>query len=167
MKVSDWFEPVTSVVAAPMKWVVVSKHLDGQPASAVRIGVFMPSALPENHPPIDVSQSGPKSRHRPGCKGMMRAKTIQLSNKLRAVLGLPLIESGTHSHHLLSHRISSMSQTGRIQGWTHHSHERYHNANDKTDFRRLHAPFIVRFTHALNNLGKWEGRAVAFVFGKS
>jgi len=150
------FIGVTTVVAAPMKLVVVSKHLDGQPASAVRIGLFMPPSLPENHPDIDISQLAPKSRHLPGCKGMMRTKTIQLSNKLRAVLGLPLIESGMRSHHLSTPYVSM----------THQGHGRYHhNANDGANVHRHHAPFVVRFTHALNNLGKWEGRAVAFVFG--
>jgi len=86
---------------------------------------------------------------------MMRAKTIEMGNKLRAALGLPLIEPHHHQHQ--HHHIQVL---GAKSTWHHGPpNDRHH---------RMHhhdAPFVARLTHALNNLGRWEGRAVAFVIG--
>ena len=155
---------MSSVAAAPMKWLLVDSPVpavEGQAASAVRVGLYMPSKpdfpLPEGHPPVALHSQPQLShfKHRPGCKGMMKTKMIELSNKLRATLGLPLIESTPPSSHIetwvSSHRVWH-------KGSPHHKHHR---------IQHLHkdAPFIARLTHALNDLGKWEGRAVAFVIG--
>jgi len=39
-----------------------------------------------------------------------------------------------------------------------HSHHRHHRLQD--------APFMERLSHSLAMLGRWEGRAIAFVLGK-
>jgi len=156
------FAGVTSVAAAPMNWIVVSKQSVGNP-SAIRIGLLMPEvhALPAGHPDISANKSIHHFKHRPRCKGMIRAKTIELSNKFRAVFGLPLIDAGAHAraphrHHHSHHRHSHLKAEITQREPTQHGEYQIH---------RFHSSFVARLTHALNDLGKWEGRAVAFVIG--
>jgi hypothetical protein len=148
-----------------MRWIVVSRvdnQLEPASASAVRVGLVRPQfiPLPEGHPPVEGAKphGDRKFRHRPDCKGMMKTKTVELSNKLRAALGLPMIAPTPHALHSAHHT----HQLGPNRVWHHGPpHERHHHKVHRQDM-----PFVERLTHALNNLGKWEGRAVAFVLGK-
>lgn len=96
------------------------------------------------------TESGMRMR-KGGCRGGMRAKTMQIGNKLRVILGLPPIEA--HSHGMSKiHITESTSQPTRHRHYHAHQH-------------MYKQPFTFRLSHALATLGPWEGRAVSFVLG--
>jgi len=147
-----------------MNWIIASNQIDAHPGSAVRVGIFIPHTLPEGHPPVHLSEkpSVGRFKHRPGCKGSMEVKAIEFSNKLRGALGLPLIPLNEPMRHKIQFENGQMQALHPHRFWHHgQPHPRHHHQlyND--------SPFVSRLANSLNNLGKWEGRAVAFVIGKS
>ncbi|KAG8762581.1 hypothetical protein FRC11_008703 [Ceratobasidium sp. 423] len=99
-----------------------------------------------------VKEAGPSMRMRKGgCRGGMRAKAMQIGNKLRVILGLPPIEP--HSRGMMKiHITESTSQPTR-----HRHYHAHHNMHGES--------FMFRLSHALATLGPWEGRVVSFVLG--
>jgi len=92
-----------------------------------------------------------------GCRGRggARVKSMELGNKLRVLLGLPPILDYPYRRGPTIVIVESLPRPMVVP--THHRHHmRPH---------RVHAPFIIRLTHALSMLGPWEGRAVSFVLG--
>jgi hypothetical protein len=150
--------------------------------------------LPGNGLPIS-SDGKPvphkRFRHRPSCHGKVavlmhriKIKAIKFGNCFRKALGWPLIEAKHHHHH---HLHGKRPQNGkneeaggiRVDGglvsilpfpgvaaansgdWAgvsdaEHKHKHSH---------KHHGSFLSRLHHSLMNLGRWEGRAVAFVIG--
>jgi len=142
--------------------------------------------VPPTHipPEIDgpVFPGGRRFRHRPGCHGRkgklaifmhgIKIKAIKIGNCFRKALGWPLIQVNHHHHHH-HHRPNHADHPNhdedsariRVDGglvnilpalepdhrdWSHHIHR---------------GTFLSRLHHSLMNLGRWEGRAVAFVIG--
>ncbi|CAE6403822.1 unnamed protein product [Rhizoctonia solani] len=86
-----------------------------------------------------------------GCRGGMRAKSMELGNKLRVILGLPPIDP----------HLRGMKKIQATEATSHPTHHRHHHAHHHTSKE----PFIYRLSHALASLTPWEGRAVSFVLG--
>ena len=140
-------------------------------------------------PPDGVPVPLKRFRHRTGCHGKkakvavfihkMKIKAIRIGNCFRKALGWPLIEIKHHHHHghpphipmdgkgmkgeeagrvvniLPFPAVTSASggELSHIEG--DHKHRHFHT----------HGSFLSRLHHSLMNLGRWEGRAVAFVIG--
>ncbi|KAH7339518.1 hypothetical protein B0J17DRAFT_655501 [Rhizoctonia solani] len=165
------------VSAAPIRVVIISSSqrvapVDAAPAWAqsIRWGhaaapAFNP--LPPVNKPADesmiahwmsgntwtsVKESGRNMAMRKGgCRGGMRAKTIQIGNKLRIILGLTPIEPHTHG---MMRKIQVTEATSQPIRHRYHVHHHTHKE-----------PFVARLSHALAALGPWEGRIVSFVLG--
>jgi len=128
--------------------------------------------------------------HRHGCKGKWRVKMMKLSNKIRGALGLPLIDikamhhrhAHKHHHHHHHHDHKHGEEEVKDLHWAVIKAMKAHEVDSNSQetgfpegIRRVHhihahqrlrdAPFVSRLTHSLMALGKWEGRAVAFVIG--
>lgn len=138
----------------------------GHPATAAtsRPAFQSPPFRPEMHTPGGMS-----------CGNHLKAKYLAMSNRLRQALGMPtLIPMANINHPLPStpHRPTDgfvnilpfpnppsddmvrvhveMTRVGMEQPHMHHGQAK---------------PFVHRLHHAINHLGPWEGRAVAFVLG--
>lgn len=91
-----------------------------------------------------------------GCGHHLKAKALSMSNRLRQALGLPPIVSSPHR---------PQPQDGGVVNILPFPFP------PSDDFVRLHVempeenPFMYRLHRAVNLLGPWEGRAVAFVLG--
>ncbi|CAE6448876.1 unnamed protein product [Rhizoctonia solani] len=164
------------VSAAPIRVVVISSGqrvapVDAGPAWAqsIRWGHAAAPAfnsLPPLSKPVDEStiahwmsgntwtsdkESGRNmSMRKGGCRGGMRAKTMQIGNKLRIILGLTPIESHPH----VMKKVYATEPTSQP---TRHRYHVYHHTHKE--------PFVARLSHALAALGPWEGRVVSFVLG--
>jgi hypothetical protein len=145
-----------------------------------------PPALPAPGKGIPISPGGisvpPKRFNRPGCHGKkarvaillhkIKMKTIKIGNCLRKVLGWPLIEVKHHHHHHHGqppHGPNDEEAGGiRVEGGFV-SIVTAANIGDEhlrhKHFYKHHGSFLSRLHHSLMALGRWEGRAVAFVFG--
>jgi hypothetical protein len=123
-------------------------------------------------------KKGPCGRNR------FRQKAVEISNLFREALGLPLIKSG--NHHGLGDgeiRILPFIGTPNIFAPVHgkdadgaikfisietphdhgyHAHGRHHH---KGHHHFGKGSFLNRIQYSIMNLGRWEGRAVAFVLG--
>ena len=125
-----------------------------------------------------------------GKKGCFRfrQKAVEISNLLREALGMPLIKIS--NHHGPSDQgkvrllpfIGTSSNTfvpahGQDAGGAikiisieapDGRHHRHHAHGRHRHHRHHHGKgsFINRIHHSIMNLGRWEGRAVAFVLGK-
>jgi hypothetical protein len=152
-----------------------------------------PASLPASDiPNFPDGKPLPKhSRYRMGCHGRkakvaifvhkIKIKAIKIGNCFRKALGWPLIEVKHHPHHHLGQpphtKHGKDEETGGIQvdggfvsilpfpavtaakggDWAGHMSGRPHHKH--------HGSFLSRLHHSLMNLGRWEGRAVAFVIG--
>jgi hypothetical protein len=125
----------------------------------------------------------------------IKIKAIKIGNCFRKALGWPLIEVHYHHHHGHPHHRpkdqKNDEEAGRIRidggfinilpfpGVTadnhgdragvsdmHHDHP-HHETEHKghKHHHKHHGAFLSRLHHSLMNLGRWEGRAVAFVIG--
>jgi hypothetical protein len=164
------------VAAAPPTThvVVVSNNRQFDP-SLIRIGLAGAPAAAQLLPAPDAPI------RKTGCMGRMKNKAVQLSNKFRIVLGLPKIEELNatgianlprvrlmHHHQAFAPEPAGIEMTEahphhKHHGHDHHRHHRFHGFGLK---RLQNSPFMTRLTVALMALGKWEGRAVAFVLGE-
>jgi len=149
--------------------------------------------LNSNNPPATSDNPTPDAatskrlRHRKGCHGKkakvaifvhkIKIKAIKIGNCFRKALGWPLIEIKHHSHphHGQPPHISN-GDAGRDDfvsilpfppvtaakggDWAGDMSDRPHHMHHKH-----HGTFLSRLHHSLMNLGRWEGRAVAFVIG--
>lgn len=136
-------------------------------------------------------EAGTSEQHDKGrrpCLGRLREKAFRMSNAFRQALGLPLIEMhpklngkvhggmiqilpfiGTPVHANIMSEDKTVNAFGEVNNGEgvhflpvdrpHHHHHHYHTKHRKTFLNRIH--------RALMALGPWEGRAVAFVLGKS
>jgi hypothetical protein len=137
----------------------------------------------------------PKGFHHPPCfhgrKGnvaivmhRIKIKAIKIGNCFRKALGWPLIEVRHHRHHHHHHHHAQPTkpqdeETGRTRiggfvnilpfpGVTTDNSGDWAGVSDgghKGHFHKHHGSFLSRLHHSLMNLGRWEGRAVAFVVG--
>lgn len=128
---------------------------------------------------MEDSDSKPVRKH--GCGGGMRMKAITFSNWLREKVGLePIVPPPAHMQPHPPHILPLAPLPTDVHGDAakviltsfHHSgenavadgHPRFHHFH----YHHLHRPstFSDRLHRALMSLGPWEGRIVAFVFGK-
>lgn len=174
MKVSAFAVIAFAVVAsaAPIKILVVTHTSVKMPVpdlrveapSVFRFGHPAASAAIDPFPPFRQSLSYPtQPTPRPsahaggmGCGHHLKAKALSMSNRLRQALGLPPIASTPqHSPHQGGGGINILPFP----------------FPPSDEFVRLHVempeekPFMYRLHRAVNLLGPWEGRAVAFVLG--
>ena len=170
------------VNAVPLRVTIVSsanqigpagKFFDNAPTPSVRSedGLYRIQVVPPT-----------EARRRP-CHSMS-SSAIELSNRFRKLFGLEQIKVHTIEHHhnklvpienvatmplppvpndggvhimpvaVPSENMENMSAQP-VHRHSHHHHHRLHGAS-----------FMARLSHALMMLGRWEGRAVAFVLGK-
>jgi len=108
------------------------------------------------------------------CGGRMsrfRQKGIEISNAFRKALGLPIIENHPHPHHgVITTSNGTWGKYMILPADTRHPpptppHHRYHHHHGMRVHRVHGASFATRLHYSLMNLGRWEGRAVAFVLG--
>ncbi|KDR67785.1 hypothetical protein GALMADRAFT_257621 [Galerina marginata CBS 339.88] len=179
---------IAQVTASPIRIIITG--LEGRPNGALplegpRFGhaVPVPPAVATMKWSSDGEQditkylqmwesSKPPHMRRP-CGGRMsrfRQKGIEISNAFRKTFGLPIIENHPHIH---AHPyipmnapvrngamvVSSSSSSSPAPHYRHQHHPgmRVHHVHGGSFANRLH--------YSLMNLGRWEGRAVAFVLG--
>jgi len=125
-----------------------------------------------------------KMRKGPCGRNRFRQKAVEISNLFREALGLPLIKSDSHHDDDGSVRILPFIGTPNlfapvhvkdadgnikvvnIEGPPHEGHHGYHHAHGRHHHYHLgKGSFISRIHYSIMNLGRWEGRAVAFVLG--
>ena len=131
-------------------------------------------------------KKGPCRAHR------FRQKAVEVSNLFREAFGLPLIQSGGHpglddgkvrilpfigtpSTFAPVHGKNTVGNIEVITISAPYDHPHPHHAHVHTHGRHRHhkgfhhfgkGSFINRIHYSIMNLGRWEGRAVAFVLGK-
>ncbi|KAF5328784.1 hypothetical protein D9619_011543 [Psilocybe cf. subviscida] len=161
---------IVQVAAVPIRVILVSTSIQegGAPLDHVRFGHAVPYLKPDVAQMMAPGEGGRHHVHRP-CKGRMgavRQKSIEISNQFRKALGWPLIEPHHHMHH--PHHAQPMKTT--IEGWHPHPDRRprpsrpyFQLVSGQGNFRG--DGFTSRLMYSLANLGRWEGRAVAFVLG--
>jgi len=160
---------VAQVLAVPL---LVITSVPGNPAHAVQ----MPDNTPKSGGPA------PMGRMRRPCGGANRLnqKAVELSNFFRQALGLPLIAGGHPGHRDGDVRIlpfvgtpstfapahAEMEGGVKVYNFSNIPHPRPHHAPHGHGHHRLGGgSFVNRIHYSLMNLGRWEGRAVAFVLG--
>ncbi|TFK53768.1 hypothetical protein OE88DRAFT_1278603 [Heliocybe sulcata] len=185
---------IEQVSASPIRVVIVTSHqeLSASGPAALRIGHAAANAHPEiamvkrpsftpNFTNVEVAAEKNKGHQR--LCGKIRQKAIAMSNGIRKMFGMPLIENAPAHVHKQHHPIKPVQKEGefKIMGWV--SGEVNHNLETPKDgevrvlehkVTRPHhigmkcrkATFLRRIHRALMTLGPWEGRAVAFVLGK-
>ena len=114
-----------------------------------------------------------------------REKAVDISNVFREALGLPLIKPGGHDDGKVRilpfigtpttfASVNGKDMEGGIKVISidrpphgHHPHGRHPHPKGHHHHHHLgRGSFINRIHYSLMNLGRWEGRAVAFVLGK-
>jgi len=174
---------IAQVTATPIRIITISQ---GQSAGAQALdGVPFEHSIPLPPAVATVTWNGEevkgKTPHmRRPCGGRMsrfRQKGIELSNAFRKALGLPIIENHPHPHLIYkSGPLRSVTPTLMVDGIPVHQlrpqatpvpvpHHRHHHHHGMRVHRVHGAPFVTRLHYSLMNLGRWEGRAVAFVLG--
>lgn len=176
---------IAQVTASPIRLIITG--LEGRPNGALpldgtRFGhaVPLPPAVAtmklSSDPELDTAKyelmwesSKPPHMRRP-CGGRMsrfRQKGIEISNAFRKTFGLPIIENNPHIH---VHPYIPMNAPVRIGAMAvPSSHPVPHYRHQHHPGMRVHhvhgGSFANRLHYSLMNLGRWEGRAVAFVLG--
>ena len=133
-----------------------------------------------------------KMKKHPCGRNRLRQKAVEISNLLRQALGLPLIKSGGH-HSLGDGEVRILPfvgspnifapvhgkdadgaikfisietpHDGNHHGYHAHGRHPHHHKGHHHHFGK--GSFINRVQYSILNLGRWEGRAVAFVLGKT
>jgi hypothetical protein len=161
---------VAQVLAAPL--VVVTSNM-------------MSSIDPHSHAVAGKTEFVGKMRKGSCGRNRFRQKAVEISNIFREALGLPLIKTGSlgdgkvrilpfigtsnifaplHGHGKDMEGIKVISieapHDGHHPGYHHHKGHHHHNGHHHR------GSFISRIHYSLMNLGRWEGRVVAFVLGK-
>jgi hypothetical protein len=154
---------IAQVLAVPL--LVVSSN-----------GIVPVNSAVEGKPEIVVKMV--KMKKGPCRASLYRQKAVEVSNLFRQALGLPLIKSG--SHHTIKvlpfvgtpntiASINDKDDEGNTSPHGHHHHG-YHTHGRHRHHKGHHhfgkGSFINRIHYSIMNLGRWEGRAVAFVLGK-
>jgi len=165
MKVSSLIIAAVATLAsaAPIRIGVITVTRVGPPGSGPlsRYSTFNRAftAIRFGHPAATarLNQTTPVSNDAPpvhrGCAHHLRVKAIMTSNRLRLALGLPLI-SADETH--------TSPQPGRVS-LPFPPPVRMHTVYPEGGMQdKL---FADRLYRAMNDLGPWEGRAVAFVLG--
>jgi hypothetical protein len=130
-----------------------------------------------------------KMRKGPCHANRFRQKAVEISNLLRGALGLPLINSGSHASFdngkiRILPFIGTPNTFASVHGKdmdgaitvisidTPHDGRHHHGYHTHGRHRHHRGPhhlgkgsFIDRIHYSIMNLGRWEGRAVAFVLG--
>ncbi|PPR04406.1 hypothetical protein CVT26_004231 [Gymnopilus dilepis] len=176
------------VAATPIRVVIASAQQDGsEVVENLRFGHAVPISGP---PPPAVAtwkaattegaQVGAAPVRKP-CRGRMsrmRQKSVEVSNAFRQFLGLPLIDAHPHPHHVAILPVGApfIHPEGqdppsvveyKVIHASNSSIDRPHHRHGKFPHHQMwkKQPFTERLNHALLHLGRWEGRAVAFVLG--
>jgi len=178
---------VAEVLAAPTRLLIIGTPKETT-HGVVRVGLVAPAANSEAWSNITPGKPQ-RLNSRPGCANKFRNKAVALSNKFRITFGLPPIDPSAgfvhprpdhHHHHHLPHvehvtvSLTNGEQSSNPQpaphhghhghhGFMHHGHGFHHHTHPRQGWH--HSSFLNRLTFALMALGKWEGRAVAFVLG--
>ena len=122
------------------------------------------------------------------CGASLREKAIRLSNAFRHALGMPLISADAELPRpgpihiirvgypsVMLHAAGVLDEEGKPRrlpdggededhhGHRHHKHHKHHHKHH----HEHHKSFVGRIHSAIKALGPWEGRAVAFVLGKT
>jgi hypothetical protein len=150
--------------AVPIRVVVVTSHQEVSTGPNIRIG----HAAANNNANRPAAMTA--KPHRRPCAARLRDKALNMSNTFRKMFGLPLIETKGHGGGavnliplpFIGTPVNGGPGTGN--GDTVHilpvDHERFRNMK-----HHGHKSFFTRVHHAIQALGPWEGRAVAFVLG--
>jgi len=178
---------IAQVIAVPLL-VIPNSNAENTPSVKWRLGYAVPAASP-----MQVEETTIKAPKVP-CPGRRRGrfhhKAVEISNAFRKALGLPPIQVGGHPGHvdgritilpvigsspiatfvpvrhmnnMDNHNHSNLDDQGRPRH-VHHVHHNHHG-HRHAHHRLAQGPFIDRIHYSLMNLGRWEGRAVAFVLG--
>jgi len=148
--------------------------------------------VPQNSVPVrvrlghaispQVQSEGSKMRTGPCRAHRFKQKAVEVSNLFRQALGLPLIQPGGHDDGRV--KVLPFIGTSTIfvsangmegisnvfdehpKGPRPHGRHRHGHRHGRHHGHRLgQGSFINRVHYSLVNLGRWEGRAVAFVLG--
>jgi len=168
---------IAQVLAAP---VVVVTNISPAPVTP-RLG----HGVPPKAGYMGRMKKGPCGRNR------FRQKAVEISNLFREALGLPLITSSSHHGHddgrvrilpfigtpNLLLPVHGKDGGGAVEvvniDAPHDGHRDHHGYHPHGRHRHHHkghhhlgkGTFINRIQYSIMNLGRWEGRAVAFVLG--
>jgi len=165
---------IAQVLAVPL--LVVS-----QENTAVRVR-FGHAVNPQVQTEGRKMRTGPCRAHR------FKQKAVEVSNLLRQALGLPLIQAGGHDDGKIKilpfigtptifvggQEMEGLSNIpddpskpphGRHGHHPHGHHPHGHRHGHHHGHRFGKGSFVNRINYSLMNLGRWEGRAVAFVLG--
>jgi len=158
------------IVTSGIKMPVPQPHIEA--LNAIRIG--HPAVAASNFPPSPFMgfPEHPTPRlpmHAAagmGCGQHLKSKALAMSNRLRQALGLPPIVASSLRSHAPYH---SPENTFNILPFPHPNADRDALVRFHVELMRpmepQHRPFVHRLHRAVNQLGPWEGRAVAFVLG--
>ena len=169
---------IAQVLAVPLLVV----HSNNLPSTNLRFGHAVDNSTDF---PITVRKKGPCRAHR------FRQKAVEVSNLFRGAFGLPLIQTGGHPGlndgkvRILPFigtpntfaPVDGNNTVGKIEIFTiaapHDHRHPYHGPHAHGRHRHVKGfhhfgkgSFIKRIHYSIMNLGRWEGRAVAFVLGK-
>lgn len=167
---------IVQIVATPIRIITIISGQGGANIDGARFGHSVPLAPAIATVKLDAGQVEGAHVHRP-CGGSrmsrFRQKGIEISNTFRKVLGLELIEANPHltfkkADHGVVHIMPFMGTPHRSSNY-HSAHKQHHGAQ-LNYHHHIHAhgrsrSFATRLHFSLMNLGRWEGRAVAFVLG--
>lgn len=156
---------VLEASANPIRIIAISSRIEVIPNNA-QPGVYRVGLAGA---PV-TSVSAPAGRTHKGC-GSMRAKAVELSNTLRAAVGLPPIESPTQKLNLAVMPGGNIilhpedEENGRA---AYLPHPRPYGGimPPEVEEEIMEPSFVERIHAALVELGPWEARAVAFVLGE-
>ncbi|KZT22576.1 hypothetical protein NEOLEDRAFT_1119397 [Neolentinus lepideus HHB14362 ss-1] len=183
------------VSASPIRVVVVTSHQELSASGPLRLGHAAANAHPEiamvNRPnfapnfEVPVPANVTHKAHQHAC-AKLRQKAIAMSNGIRKMFGMPLIETPVQMHKQPL-PVRPVEGGVKIMGWVENGEHKHnlerpaepaqngevHILEQKMPVMRPHrvgmrcgkATFLRRIHRALMTLGPWEGRAVAFVLG--
>ncbi|KAF8965567.1 hypothetical protein BDZ97DRAFT_767406 [Flammula alnicola] len=178
---------IAQVAAVPIRVILVSSSIQegSSPLDTIRFGhgVEQPPAVAKMMATMK-GPAGASGRTARPCRGRMsrfRQKGIEVSNAFRKALGLPLIEANPHPHvHVhpvpihhegakrpefwMAKGKAAAVETGPNGSLPVHHHNHHHHMHNKHHGQHR-GSFVNRLHYSLVNLGRWEGRAVAFVLG--
>jgi len=150
----------TFVAAVPLRVIMVISHVEqANPEFATRIGVGnVVHAMSQQKQPCGAGAAAAR----------IHEKAINISNAFRLALGMDRIEAHpTAVTPGFVHLTALPSAIPNPEGHHRHPHH-HHDHHHEHHHHKSHPPkttFMRRIHLALTSLGRWEGRAVAFVLG--
>jgi len=156
------------VAAAPIRWIVASSASDSV-SSHIRVGLpAVPLAFSAN----EGLQVQPKYHAQPCKANRWRKQVAKFMNKIKTSLGSELTagHSITEPHFPMIVEVFQNAREGdhndgHSDSQKHHHYHHHHPSHRHGHHRLRHPGFGHRLVRALTELGKWEGRGVAFVIG--